>query len=203
MPIPLTPLPYPLAALEPHISKETLGLHHGKHHKSYVKKTNDATIGSALADATVEHIIETARKSHETPLFNSAAQSWNHGFYWHSLAPEPSRPSQSLSEAIVAQFGSIAALRTALVDAGVAHFASGWIWLAKSGQTLKIIDTHDAETAVGQTWRPLLVIDLWEHAHYVDTRNEREAYLKTVTAKLLNWKFASDNFQRAAMWTYA
>jgi superoxide dismutase, Fe-Mn family len=203
VPVKLMPLPYPVDALQPIMSAETMRIHHGKHHQSYVKKTNDATVGSTLADAPVEQIIAAAKRARNDTLFNNAAQVWNHGFYWHSLSPEPTRPSKPLSEAIVRQFGSLPKLRTSLVEAGMAHFGSGWVWLVRNGSTLKIVDTHDAETAVGQKWRPLFVIDLWEHAYYVDHRNEREAYLKTVTAKLINWQFASDNFESDALWTYA
>lgn len=202
MPVKLIPLPYPVEALQPVVSAETLRLHHGKHHQSYVKKTNEATAGSTLADAPVEQIIAAAKRTRNDTLFNNAAQVWNHGFYWHSLSPEPTRPSKSLSEAIVRQFGSLPKLRTALVEAGVAHFGSGWVWLAHDGRALKIVDTHDAETAIGQKWQPLLVIDVWEHAYYVDQKNDREAHLKAVTAKLLNWRFASDNFERDKLWSY-
>lgn len=197
------PLPYSDDALQPVVSAETLQLHHGKHHRTYVKKTNDAIAGSTLAEAPVEEIIVAAKRTRNDTLFNNAAQVWNHGFYWHSLAPEPTPPAKPLSEAIIRQFGSLPQLRTALVETGMSHFGSGWVWLVREGHTLKIVDTHDAETAIGQKWLPLLVIDVWEHAYYVDHRNEREAYLKAVSAKLLNWQFASQNFENDALWRYA
>ncbi len=196
------PLPYALDALEPVISRETLSFHHGKHHRAYVKKTNDAVAGTALDDASLEEIVMQARQSGNTAMFNQAAQVWNHGFYWHSLSPEPTDPSPELLGALCRQFGALADVEAALVKAGVGHFASGWVWLVRDGNDIKIIDTHDAETGVGQSWHPLLVIDVWEHAHYVDYRNDREAHLKALTSDRLNWQFASDNFARGSGWTY-
>ena len=165
MAIDLMTLPYAPDALEPVVSAETLALHHGKHHRAYVKKTNDAIAGSDLADASLEAIVNAARKANDAKLFNNSAQVWNHGFYWHSLTPDTSEPSAELAKAIAAEFGAIPKLIDAMVELGVGHFASGWVWLVRDGSALKLIDTHDAETAVGQPWVPLLVIDVWEHAH--------------------------------------
>ncbi len=202
MAIDLMTLPYAPGTLEPVVSAETLALHHGKHHRAYVKKTNDAIAGSDLADASLEAIVNAARKANDAKLFNNSAQVWNHGFYWHSLTPDTSEPSAALAKAIAAEFGALPKLIDAIVELGVGHFASGWVWLVRDGSALKLIDTHDAETAVGQPWVPLLVIDVWEHAHYVDYRNDREAYLKAVTSKQLNWHFASKNFDRNDLWIY-
>ncbi len=202
MTISLMPLPYPADALAPHVSKATLDVHHGAHHKGYVKKVNDAIAGGKLADADLENIIAAAKNSGDAKLFNPAAQTWNHGFYWFSMNPEKTSPSASLADAINAAFGSQDGLEKEFQAQGEAHFASGWVWLVSEAGALKVITTHDAETPITGTANPLLVIDLWEHAHYLDTQNERPKYLKAVIANLLDWGFASENFARATAWKY-
>jgi len=202
MAITLPPLPYPDTALEPAISATTLQTHHGKHHKAYVEKTNAATESTDHADSTLEDIITTAEAKGDKGLFNNAAQSWNHAFYWNSLAPTVSEPSGKLASAIEASFGSFDALKKELAEQGTAHFASGWVWLVARGDSLMVEQTHDAATfAVGAT-KPLLVIDLWEHAYYLDHKNLRPDYLKAVIDKHLNWHFAAENMARDGNWTY-
>ena len=198
MTISLMPLPYALDALEPHISSKTLEIHHGAHHKTYVDKLNAAIEGSDNADKSVEEITKLA----SGPLFNNAAQTWNHGFYWHSLSPEKTAPSESLLAAIEADFGSLGALLEALSNEAVNHFASGWAWLVVDGGKLKVISTHDAGTPITTDVNPLITIDVWEHAYYIDQMNKRPVYVKTVLENLINWKFASDNFDRGTAWTY-
>jgi superoxide dismutase, Fe-Mn family len=200
--VPLMPLPYPEAALAPHISAKTLKLHHGAHHKGYVDKTNDAIRGTALADAPLNAIVMSDEAASDEALFNSAAQAWNHGFYWHSLTPVDSRPSHHLEAAVIRDFGSIHALRAKLAEEAEAHFASGWAWLVADGATLSITTTHDAETIITGSAIPLLCVDVWEHAYYLDHQNERGAYLKAVTDELLNWDFASENYDRGTAWVY-
>lgn len=203
MAIPLPPLPYSEDALAPAISAETLRTHHGKHHKAYVDKTNDAVKGGPLADASLEDIIRTAAEKGEKPLFNNAAQAWNHGFYWESLSPSAQQPSGALAEAIDSAFGSLDALKEELAKQGAAHFASGWVWLVARGGSLAVEQTHDAATfAVSTDARPLLVIDLWEHAYYLDHKNLRPDYLKQVIEGHLAWDFAGRNFESQAIWTY-
>jgi superoxide dismutase, Fe-Mn family len=202
MTIALMPLPYAKAVLEPHISAETLTLHHGAHHKSYVEKTNAAIKGTTLKDASLNEIVRSAAAQKDQKLFNSAAQAWNHGFYWHSLSPDESKPSAALQSAIVRDFGSISALRAQLARDAEAHFASGWAWLVSKKGVLSIITTHDAETPLTGNATPLLVIDVWEHAYYLDHQNKRPDYLKGVVNALLNWDFASQNFKRDAVWQY-
>lgn len=202
MTISLMPLPYAADALAPHVSSETLEFHHGAHHKGYVDKVNEAIAGGNLADAPLEEIIRAADGNGDAKLFNPAGQTWNHGFYWMSLAPGGSTPSDELKSAIDSAFGSVEKLGEALQKEGEAHFASGWVWLVDDGGTLKVISTHDAGTPVTGSANPLLTIDLWEHAHYIDTRNKRAAYLKAVIGNLLNWSFASENFSRGTCWTY-
>jgi Fe-Mn family superoxide dismutase len=198
MTIALMPLPYAQDALEPHISSKTLEIHHGAHHKTYVDKLNAAIEGTENADKPLEDIVRSA----SGPLFNNAAQTWNHGFYWHSLSSEPTAPSESLSAAIDNDFGSVDALLEALSNEAVNHFASGWAWLVVEDGKLKVISTHDADCALTSNVNPLLTIDVWEHAYYIDQMNKRPAYVKTVLENLINWKFASDNFDRGTPWTY-
>jgi len=202
MAISLPPLPYATDALAPHISAATLGCHHGKHHKAYVDKTNDAIAGTALADAALEKIIHKADEKSDRALFNNAAQAWNHGFYWHSLTPNPCAASAELTAAIEQSFGSVNACKEALAEAAKAHFGSGWAWIVARGDSIEVTDTHDAGTAATEDVRPLVVIDVWEHAYYLDHRNDRPAYVKAATGALLNWSFASDNFARSSAWTY-
>ncbi len=202
MAITLPALPYAEDALAPAISADTLRTHHGKHHKAYVDKVNDAVKDGPQASASLESIVTVANEKGDKPLFNNAAQAWNHGFYWESLSPAKQAPSGALADAIAQAFGSTDKLGEELVKQGTAHFASGWVWLVARGKMLAVEQTHDAETfAVGET-RPLLVIDLWEHAYYLDHKNVRPDYLKQVIADHLAWDFASRNFDAASTWTY-
>jgi superoxide dismutase, Fe-Mn family len=196
------PLPYAIDALAPHISAETLELHHGKHHKAYVDKANGIIAGTVLADAPLETIIRSAAGDANPALFNNAAQAWNHSFYWNSLSPKNTEPSVALMAAISKNYGSLDGLIAELGETAKAHFGSGWAWLVARGDELVITDTHDAGTAVTQAVRPLLVIDVWEHAYYVDRRNDRPAYVGAVTGNLLNWDFASENFARDSQWVH-
>jgi Fe-Mn family superoxide dismutase len=196
----LIDLPYPDTALEPAVSARTLSFHHGKHHKAYIDKMNAAIDGTDLADKSMEDIVVAARGSNQG-LFNNAAQSWNHGFYWHSMAETETTASDELKAMIDEAFGSVDALKKALADRGAAHFASGWVWLAEKDGKLSVEDTHDAETLVGTGFNPLLVIDLWEHAYYLDHQNLRPQYLDQVNGKI-NWAFASENLARGTTWVY-
>jgi Fe-Mn family superoxide dismutase len=200
MSFPLIDLPYGKHALEPAISAETLAVHHGKHHKAYIDKTNKAIEGTPLADAPLETVIAKARGSDKS-LFNNAGQAWNHGFYWNSLSPDAGSPSGELAEQIDADFGSLDLLKEKLATAGTGHFASGWVWLAEKDGKLSVEETHDGDTLADSAFVPLLVIDLWEHAYYLDHKNERPAYLKGAIA-LLNWDFAAENLARHSPWTY-
>ncbi len=199
-------LPYSASALAPHISADTLETHHGKHHKSYVDKVNDAIKGTDLADAPLEDIIRAAHENGETKLFNNAAQSWNHQFYWESLSPDGGDlPKSALADAIKDHFGGLDDLKKQLQEKGEAHFGSGWVWLvADADGALSVEDSHDA----GLPWlgdapkKALLTLDLWEHAYYLDRKNERPKYLKAAIDNLINWQFAADNFARDDMWCY-
>jgi Fe-Mn family superoxide dismutase len=202
MAIKLMPLPYDEAALSPHISKQTLELHHGAHHKGYVDKVNKAVSNSPLADVSLEEIVRSADGTGDAALFNSAAQAWNHGFYWHSLTPDASRPSPDLAAAIERDFGSADELGLKLREAAEQHFASGWAWLVANGDRLNVISTHDAGTPLTGKANPLLAIDVWEHAYYIDVQNRRPEHVRAVVENLLNWDFASANFARGTVWTY-
>lgn len=195
------PLPYASEALEPAISARTLSFHHGKHHKAYIDKTNAAIGGTDLAGADLETVIAKARGSNQG-LFNNAAQSWNHGFYWHSLSPEAQTPSGELAQKIDAAFGSLEALKEKLAERGAGHFSNGWVWLASKGGTLSIEETHDGDTLADTDALPLLTIDLWEHAYYLDHQNLRPNYLKEVIGNRLNWSFAAENLARGTAWKY-
>ncbi|MCH7627147.1 MAG: superoxide dismutase [Proteobacteria bacterium] len=202
MAITLLPLPYADTALEPVVSATTLQTHHGKHHNAYVVKTNAAIEGTDLADASLEAIVDAAVAKGDKGLFNNAAQTWNHGFYWHSLTAEASAPEGDLAAAIDASFGSLDALKAELAAQGTAHFASGWVWLVAKDGKLSVEQTHDAASYADLSGNPLLVIDLWEHAYYVDYKNLRPDYLKQVIDGRLNWAFAAENLSRGTLWTY-
>ncbi len=197
----LIDLPYDDTALEPAISAETLGYHHGKHHKTYIDKTNAAIEGKDLDGKPLEDVIKAARGK-DQGLFNNSAQSWNHGFYWYSLSGSETSPSEELTSLIDDAFGSIDALKTKLQERGAGHFASGWVWLAEKGGKLSIEETHDGDTLADQDFNPLLTIDVWEHAYYLDHQNARPKYLEAVTKDKINWAFASENLARGTTWVY-
>jgi Fe-Mn family superoxide dismutase len=205
MPIELPDLPYPYDALAPYISDVTLKTHHGRHHRAYVDKTNALVKGTDLAGATLEAIVKAAAQrvaadGATRPLFNSAAQAWNHAFYWNSLRPEGGRgPQGALAARIRAQFGDPESFAAAFKAAATGHFGSGWAWLAIDGTSLKIVTTSNADTPIVHGQTPLLVIDVWEHAYYLDHQERRAAYVAGAVDYLLNWEFASHNFERAAV----
>ena len=197
----LIDLPFDAEAMAPAISAETFSYHHGKHHKAYVDKTNAAIEGTDMAGKSLEEIIAASRGSN-AGLFNNSAQTWNHGFFWYSLTPEGTGPSGDLADKIEASFGSLKELTDKMAERGAGHFASGWVWLAEKDGTLSVEDTHDADTLADSGYNPLLVIDLWEHAYYLDHQNARPSYLSAILDKHLNWDFAADNLERGSPWTY-
>ena len=197
---PLTqpPLPFDPKALEPTVSAQTLSFHYGKHHKAYFDNLNKAVAGTPLASATLEQIIvQTAGVSEKTGLFNNAAQAWNHNFYWLSLSPTPQAPTGALAEAIVRDFGSLEALKKQLAAASVGRFGSGWGWLVAAGGKLSVVSTSNADIPFLHGQTPLLTIDVWEHAYYLDYQNRRADYVSALIEKNLNWDFAAGNFARA------
>jgi Fe-Mn family superoxide dismutase len=192
----LPSLPYGHDALAPFISAETLRLHHQGHHKTYVDKLNAQLKGKDMADKPLIDVVKwSAAAESRRPIFNNAGQAWNHAFYWHSLRPVGGEePGNKLATEIKKAFGDLDGLRKALVQAGESHFGSGWVWLVCDRGNLKVITTHDAGTPIISGQRPLLTIDVWEHAYYVDYRNRRAEHLAAVTEHLLNWDYAESNF---------
>jgi len=191
----LPALPFTDSALEPIISARTIGFHYGKHHKAYVDNLNKFIAGTAFADMSLEKIIqETARKAESASVFNNAAQTWNHTFYWQSLKPQGGGlPPASLKSMIEASFGSLETCKTELANAAVSQFGSGWAWLVLDGEKIKVIKTANAETPLALGMKPLLTIDVWEHAYYLDYQNRRADYVNTIIEKLINWEFALQN----------
>lgn len=191
----LPPLPYADNALEPVISAKTLGFHYGKHHKTYVDNLNKLVAGTELADKSLEEVITaTAGQADKAGIFNNAAQVWNHTFYWNSLSPKGGgEPPSSLKQKIEASFGDLDAFKKELANAAVTQFGSGWAWLVKDGDSLKIIKTSNADLPLTKGLKPLLTIDVWEHAYYLDYQNRRPDYVSAVLDKLINWRFAADN----------
>ena len=191
-------LPYPEDALAPIISARTVALHHGKHHKGYVDKTNELISGTEFEGQALERIVlATAGKPEHSKLFNNAGQAWNHAFYWRSLKPKGGgAPTGDLAAKIESAFGGLDALKKKLATAGVERFGSGWAWLVSDGKTLKVVSTPNAEVPFTKGETPLLTIDVWEHAYYVDYQNRRADYLQAVIDKLLNWEFAAENLAR-------
>lgn len=196
----LPALPYDKGALAPHMSAETLEFHHGKHHKAYVDKTNGFVVEKGLDGLKLSEVIKKARETGDKGLFNNSAQVWNHSFFWQCLSPEKQAPTGKLADLINDGFGSAEALVKALVTESTNHFASGWGWLVLDGGKLKVTSLHDADTpVVYDGMLPLLTIDVWEHAYYVDYRNARPAYLDAVSANLINWEFVAQNLDGAGV----
>jgi Fe-Mn family superoxide dismutase len=191
----LPPLPYAENALEPFISAKTLGVHYGKHHKGYVDNLNKLIEKSEFAHLALEKIIiGTAGKADKAAIFNNAAQSWNHAFYWHCLKPNGGgEPSAAFKQRLEASFGSMADFRKELTASAVTLFGSGWAWLVLDGEKLKILKTSNAATPLEKGMKPLLVIDVWEHAYYLDYQNRRAEYVTAVLDKMINWSFAEKN----------
>ena len=192
----LPSLPYSRDALAPHISEETLNYHYGKHHQAYVTNLNKMIEGTPHADKSLEEII----KSSEGGVFNNAAQVWNHTFYWHSMKPSGGgKPTGKIAEMIDRDFGSYDAFKEAFSAAGATQFGSGWAWLVLNGGKLEVRKTLNAETPVTEPGvTPLLTMDVWEHAYYLDFQNARPKYIETFLDELVNWDFANQNLADAA-----
>ncbi|MGK0445207.1 MAG: Fe-Mn family superoxide dismutase [Bermanella sp.] len=190
----LPALPYAKDALEPHISAETLDFHHGKHHNTYVTKLNGLVEGTDLASKSLEEIVKTSSGG----IFNNAAQIWNHTFYWNSLSPNGGgAPTGAIADAINAAFGSFEEFQAKFNDSAVNNFGSSWTWLVKKADgSLDIVNTSNAGTPITEDGvTPLITVDLWEHAYYIDYRNVRPDYLKGFWA-LVNWDFANENLAK-------
>ena len=191
----LPPLPYAEDALDPVISANTLRFHYGKHHKGYVDTLNKLIVGTELANLSLEEVIaETAGKADMVAIFHNAEQTWNHTFYWRSLrAKGGGEPPAALKHRIEASFGNLDACKKELATAATTQFGSGWAWLVWDGDKLKVVKTGNAETPLAKGVKPLLTIDVWEHAYYLDYQNRRADYVNAVLDKLIDWDFAADN----------
>ncbi len=189
----LPELPFSENALEPHISAETLRFHHGKHHRAYVNEVNQLIRGTQFETAQLEEIVMTAS---DGPLFNQAAQAWNHSFLWQSLSPEGKQPQGQFLAAIHKDFGSLEKFQQEFSKAAINQFGSGWVWLVRNHSDGKLLieATSNAKNPLRAGLTPLLVCDVWEHAYYIDYRNERAKYLKALSS-VLNWDFAASNFE--------
>jgi Fe-Mn family superoxide dismutase len=198
-PFVLAPLPYAENALEPVISAKTLGFHYGKHHRAYVDNLNKLLAGTDLARLPLEQVVTaTSGKPERTAIFNNAAQAWNHAFYWRSMKPHGGgEPPAALKAKIEAAFGSVDACRKELISAATTQFGSGWAWLVQDGGKLAVVKTGNADTPLTKGQKPLLTIDVWEHAYYLDYQNRRPDHVTAVVERLLNWEFAAENLARA------
>ncbi len=188
----LPALPYPVEALAPHCSRETLEFHHGKHHAAYVAKLNELISGTAHENSSLEDIVKTS----DGAVFNNAAQTWNHTFFWHSMKPTGGgEPAGALAAALKAKWGSYEGFKEAFEKSATSQFGSGWTWLVKKPDgTVDILNTRNADTPLTTTYTALLVLDDWEHAYYIDYRNLRTKYIQAFLGHLVNWAFAGKNF---------
>jgi superoxide dismutase, Fe-Mn family len=196
-PIVLPPLPYEQDALAPVISGNTLSFHYGKHHKTYVETLNKLIVGTEFADMPLEKIIKaTSGQADHAAIFNNAAQTWNHTFYWKSLKPNGGgEPPAALKQLIESSFGSVDDCKKELSKAAVGQFGSGWAWLVQDGAKLKIVKTPNAQTPLTESTPPLLTIDVWEHAYYLDYQNRRPDFVQAFLDHLVNWDFVAQNLK--------
>jgi Fe-Mn family superoxide dismutase len=191
----LPPLPYPKDALEPHMSERTLSFHHGKHHQTYVNNLNGLIEGTPYENSSLEEIILAAEPG---GLFNNAAQTWNHTFFWNCMTPGGGgEPDGDLRTAIEGSFGSVDDFLQTFTDKAKTLFGSGWTWLAKGDDGLEVLQTKDADLPLKHGKTALLTIDVWEHAYYLDYQNARPAYIETWLGHLLNWEFAAENLAKS------
>jgi Fe-Mn family superoxide dismutase len=194
-PLVLPPLPYAENALEPIITAKTMSFHYGKHHKAYVDNLNKLIAGTEYAALSLEKIItSTAGKPEKAAIFNNAAQNWNHTFFWKSMSPKGGgEPPVALKSKIETAFGSVDACKKELASTAVSQFGSGWAWLVFEGDKLKVVKTANADIPMTKGLKPVLVIDVWEHAYYLDYQNRRADYVNAMLDKLINWEFALQN----------
>ncbi len=194
----LPPLPYAQDALAPIITANTISFHYGKHHKGYVDNLNKLVAGTEFYGLPLEEvIIATAGKADKTAIFNNASQAWNHSFFWSSLTPGGGGEiPKVLAAKMEDSFGSVEVCKKALADAASTQFGSGWAWLVLDGEELKVVKTGNADSPLTQKMKPLLVIDVWEHAYYLDYQNRRVDYVNVVIDKLINWDFAAANLEK-------
>ncbi len=193
------PLLYAENELEPFISAKTIGFHYGKHHVAYITNYNNLVAGSPLDNLSIEEVItQVAADPQKVGIFNNGAQAWNHSFYWKSLTPNGGgEPSGELAAKIAQDFGSFDKFKEELKSAAATQFGSGWAWLVLDGGKLKVVKTGNAQTPSTSGQTPILTIDVWEHAYYLDYQNRRPDYVASIIDNLLNWDFAAENFRTA------
>ncbi|HNP62823.1 MAG TPA: superoxide dismutase [Woeseiaceae bacterium] len=192
----LPELPYRADALEPFLSKQTLDTHHGKHHRGYINKLNELIDGTDYQDLSLQEIVVRAKENGDTAIFNNAAQSLNHGFLWESMSPDGgSPPAGPLGDAIDAAFGNLKGFKEAFKAKALTQFGSGWVWLVVDSGGLKIVQTGNADTPVQHGVQPILTLDVWEHAYYLDYKNDRGGYVDSFLSDRVNWAFAARNFE--------
>jgi len=190
----LPDLPFPKDAFGDTISSKTFDFHHGELHRAYVDKTNAAIEGGDLAGAKLSEVIKAAKEQGDQGLFNNSAQVWNHSFYWQCLSPSKQNPSGKLAALIEESFGSTDDMLEAFKNEATSHFASGWAWLIRNGDDLEITSLHDADTPVAHDgMQPLLTLDVWEHAYYLDFQNARADYVDALLSRAINWEFVAKN----------
>jgi superoxide dismutase, Fe-Mn family len=197
----LQPLPFAHNALEPVISARTIGFHYGKHHAGYVDTLNKLIAGSDLEVLSLKEIVAaTTSRADKIEIFNNAAQAWNHAFYWNCLRSNGGgQPPSALKQKIEASFGDVDACKEALATAATTQIGSGWAWLVLDGDTLRVVKTINAHGPLAKGLKPLLTIDVWEHAYYLDYQNRRADYVTAVLEKLINWGFAADNLDESGL----
>lgn len=198
-PFTLPALPWAENALDPVVSSKTIGLHYGKHHKTYVDKLNEFVAGTPMADMPLEELVKkVAGDADKKKIFNNAGQHYNHSFFWNCLSPKGGgKPTGDLAARIDSDLGGFDAFKTQFADTAVNTFGSGWAWLVMKGGKLQLISTSNAATPLTDGATPLLTIDVWEHAYYVDYENRRPEFVKNVIEKLLNWDFANEQMAKA------
>jgi Fe-Mn family superoxide dismutase len=197
----LPELPYGYDSLAPTLGETTLRTHHDKHHAKYVSVANELLAKSGAAPESLEALVLQASAEGDKKMFNNAGQAWNHGFFWESMTPSYAAPTGALLAAIEAGHGDVDSLKAKFVAEGVGHFGSGWVWLLAKGGELSVASTHDGITSLEVDATPLLVCDLWEHAYYLDYKNDREGFLKAWWDKLANFAFAEKQLA-GDTWTY-
>ncbi|MCT7979221.1 superoxide dismutase [Laspinema olomoucense] len=195
----LPPLPFEYTALEPHVSKSTLEFHHDKHHAAYVNNYNNMVKGTDMESKSIEEVIKaTYNDASKAGIFNNAAQAWNHTFYWNCIKPSGGgQPSGELADKIAADFGSFDKFKEEFKTAAATQFGSGWAWLVLDKSSLKVVKTSNAENPLAMGLTPLLTIDVWEHAYYLDYQNKRPDYIETFISSLINWDFVADQMKNA------
>jgi Fe-Mn family superoxide dismutase len=193
----LPELPYGYDALSPTISADTMRTHHDKHHAKYVETANKLAADNGLDGRSVEEIVAEAERRSLTKLFNNAAQAWNHAFFWECMTPERRDPRGEILAAIEQAFGGLAGLKERFVQEGVDHFASGWVWLAADGAEVSVLSTHDGGTLAHDRRTPLLVCDVWEHAYYLDYKQDRKGFLERWFDNVADWEFAEAQYAAA------